>query len=56
MSNSQPAERREAHVSRTLLKRAAEPAEVATLIVWLVETRPQYMSGSDFNVSNGLVW
>ncbi|WP_437976690.1 SDR family oxidoreductase [Sorangium sp. So ce295] len=56
MSRAQPEERREMAISRTMLKRAARPEEVAAAILWLVETRPHYMSGADLNVSNGLTW
>lgn len=56
MSRAQPEERRAMHVARTMLKRAAEPEEVARVIAWLVESRPHYMSGVDFNVSNGIAW
>jgi 3-oxoacyl-[acyl-carrier protein] reductase len=56
MSRAQPEERRAMAISRTMLKRAARPEEVAAAILWLVETRPHYMSGADLNVSNGLTW
>lgn len=56
MSQNQGVERRDAHIARTMLKRAAMPTEIAPLIAWLLETNPHYMSGADFNISNGLYW
>lgn len=56
MSAAQGDRRRGEAVARTMLKRAADPEEVAATIAWLVETRPIYMSGADFNMSNGIAW
>jgi NAD(P)-dependent dehydrogenase (short-subunit alcohol dehydrogenase family) len=56
MSQAQGDERRSSHVARTMLRRAAEPEEVSNVIEWLLESPTLYMSGADFNVSNGLVW
>lgn len=56
MSRAQGEQRRSAQVARTMLKRAAKPEEIADVIVWLLESRPHYMSGADVNISNGIAW
>jgi NAD(P)-dependent dehydrogenase (short-subunit alcohol dehydrogenase family) len=56
MSRAQGEQRRSAQVARTMLKRAAKPEEIAEVIVWLLESRPHYMSGADVNISNGIAW
>lgn len=56
MSFAQGEERRDEHVKRTLLGRSAHPEEVAETIRWLLESAPEYMSGGDINISNGIHW
>ena len=56
MSRAQGDTRRDSHLDRTLLRRSAEPEEIANIILWLLESAPAYMSGSDINVSSGLKW
>ncbi|MER9593953.1 SDR family oxidoreductase [Mesorhizobium sp. M0244] len=56
MSLAQGESRRDRHVSRTLLNRMGQPDEVGEIIRWLLESAPDYMSGSDINVSNGIFW
>ena len=40
-------------VSRTILKRTAQPEEVAALVYWLAKDAPVYLNGENYMITNG---
>jgi 3-oxoacyl-[acyl-carrier protein] reductase len=47
-------ERFEKVIGRTILKRYAEPAEVAQVIYWLSKESPVYLNGENYLINNGV--
>lgn len=54
MSSRMPADRREDHISRTLLKRIGRPDEVAAAVAFLLDERTGYITGASLDVNGGL--
>jgi NAD(P)-dependent dehydrogenase (short-subunit alcohol dehydrogenase family) len=41
-------------IDRTILKRSADPREVAQVIYWLAKESPAYLNGENYLINNGV--
>jgi 3-oxoacyl-[acyl-carrier protein] reductase len=41
-------------IDRTILKRSAEPSEVAQVVYWLAKESPAYLNGENYLINNGV--
>jgi 3-oxoacyl-[acyl-carrier protein] reductase len=54
MMADMPEEMRRQLLDRTLLKRPAEPEEIADAVLWLADERSRYITGAEIHVDGGL--
>jgi NAD(P)-dependent dehydrogenase (short-subunit alcohol dehydrogenase family) len=41
-------------IDRTILKRSADPREVAQVVHWLAKESPVYLNGGNYMINNGV--